>query len=147
MEIVTEQEHMPWLQRIDFGISNPYATRKGILPTCHPNAKPQKVNIRYPTSSQEVSCLFKTFYNTKTPSRPIATAPAPAYVPAAAFVEAVAAAGREADAVAEPDWVLDALPLNCDATADGREDGTSVMVTPAAAQSPRTADVTSVKLS
>jgi hypothetical protein len=77
-------------------------------------------------------------YNTIAPSTPMAIAPAPTYDAAAAFV--VAAAGL---ADADRDALIDMLPF-MPAVADATAAGMLVIVTPASAQSDRTADVTSI---
>jgi hypothetical protein len=81
--------------------------------------------------------LALVLYNTIAPNTPMAIAPAPTYEADAAFVDA---ATGLADAVR--DALIDMEPLMA-AVAEATTAGMLVMVTPASAQSPKIADVSS----
>ena len=91
----------------------------------------------FPTLQKDAQQHNYHIYKANTPTSPIATAaayPTTAF-PAAAFVVAAGAA----DPVADPVWLLDAVPVTPEvapvASEDGTAEGRLLMDTPAAAQS------------
>jgi hypothetical protein len=102
--------------------------------------------LRY-VKSPSTFPTIQVAYNARIPTSTMATAaPYPTTLPAAAAVLTAAVA----EPVALLVWLLVAVPLRADVAAEARDEGTtegtSVMVTPAAAQRVWTADATSSRM-